>query len=83
MIGALTCVVIAVIGSFLGRSVGILSGYLAAIWPNFIIFSGMILGDTLFVFLFSVMLFFSARFRSELKSAGLGLCRLILRPGHF
>ena len=76
VIGALTCVVIAVIGSFLGRSVGILSGYLAAIWPNFIIFSGMILGDTLFVFLFSVMLFFSARFVRNLNLPDLAFAGL-------
>ena len=59
---SLTCVVIASLGALLGASTGLVSGILAAVWPNFIVHSGMILGDTLFVFFIALILFFSARF---------------------
>lgn len=59
---ALTCVVIAVTGSMVAPAVGLVSGLLAALWPNLIIHSAMILSDSVFVFLFSIVLLFSARY---------------------
>jgi 4-amino-4-deoxy-L-arabinose transferase-like glycosyltransferase len=57
-----TVVVIALIGSYVSRHVGLISGALAVVWPNMIIHSGLILGDTLFNLLFTLILLFCARF---------------------
>src|SRR3546814_6795659 len=44
------------------RPVACLSGLLAALWPNLIIHSSLLLTDTVFVFFFSIMLLFCAKF---------------------
>ena len=62
LVDAGSCVVIARLGAMVGRAVGVVAGALAALWPNFVIHSGVILGDALFGFLFVLCLLFSARF---------------------
>lgn len=57
-----TCVTIALIGGMICRNVGLLAGSLAMTWPNLIIHSSLVLSDTLFLFLFSLMLFYAAQF---------------------
>ena len=59
---AATCVIIAAIGTSVSRMVGITAGLFAAIWPNLIIHSGLILADSLFLFLFTLTLLFAVRF---------------------
>ncbi len=52
-LGALTCVVVALIGRRLaGRRVGLLAGFLTAFYPPLILFSGRLLTETLGIFLF-------------------------------
>src|SRR3546814_12840743 len=51
-----TCVVIALLGAMVSRPVACLSGLLAALWPNLIIHSSLLLTDTVFVFFFRIML---------------------------
>ena len=72
-----TCVIIARIGSMMNSTVGVLSGFLAAIWPNLIIHSSMVLTDTLFVFLFSLVLFFAAKFLTSGRMVDAGLAGLL------
>ena len=60
-----TCVIIACFGQMISRTVGLASGMLAAVWPNLIIHSGLVLTDTLFLFFFSLVLLFAARFLSR------------------
>lgn len=73
VLDSLTCVLIAVIGAQLSRSLALAGGLLAACWVNLIIHSGMILSDSLFVFLMTAMLAAAAQF---LRTASLGLVAL-------
>ena len=68
-----TCMIIALLGGMLRRNIGLLAGGLAAAWPNLIIHSSLVLSDTLFLFLFSVMLLNAAQFltRANIASAAL------------
>jgi hypothetical protein len=63
---SLSCVLIATIGaalpSALAPRLAFVSGLIAAVTPNFIIHSAMILSDTLFLFLFAATLATGARF---------------------
>lgn len=77
LVDAGTCVVITALGAMLGPSVGIVAGLLAAIWPNLIVHSGMILGDTLFVFLISLLLLYSAKFLIHCRVSDLAVAGLI------
>ncbi|MEX2614514.1 MAG: hypothetical protein WD767_00290 [Alphaproteobacteria bacterium] len=69
VLDSLTCVLIAVTGAQLSRSLALAGGLLAACWVNLIIHSGMILSDSLFVFLMTAMLAAAAQF---LRTASLG-----------
>ena len=60
-----TCVVIAMIGGNIDRSVGIASGLIAAVSPNLIVHSALILNDTLFLFIFCMCIFYCIRFMSN------------------
>jgi 4-amino-4-deoxy-L-arabinose transferase-like glycosyltransferase len=55
----------------------VVSGLLSAFWPNLTIHSGMILGDTLFVFLFSLLLLYSARFLRDCRTDDLAITGLL------
>ena len=57
-----TCVIVAQIGAMAGKPIGLIAGILAAIRPNLIIFSGLLLGDTLFLFTFSLILYFALKY---------------------
>lgn len=57
-----TCVLIALLGAMISPRVGLLSGALAAVWPNLIVHSAALLSDTLFLLVFTAMLLVSARY---------------------
>jgi hypothetical protein len=57
-----TVVLIALIIRPAGRTVMILSGTLAAIWPNLVIHSALVLTDTLFVFFLTATLLYCIRY---------------------
>jgi hypothetical protein len=86
VIDSATAGLIFLLGRFAGPSIGILSGVLAAFWPNLIITSALVLNDTLFVFAVTLVLLSFAYFlrRPSLKMAAvagliLGLS-LMIRP---
>jgi len=61
-----TCVVIAAMGKLiLGRSGMLIAGLLAAIWPNLVIHSSLILTDTLFVFFWTGALYAVLRYLKD------------------
>lgn len=60
-----TCVVIALLGTFINRTTGFVAGLIAACWINLIIHSGMILTDSLFVFLVCLVLLYAANFAAR------------------
>lgn len=62
VIDAITCVLIAGIAAALSTNLALPAGSLAALWPNLIIHSGTLLSDTLFLMLFTAMLFAASRF---------------------
>jgi len=59
---SMTCALIGLIGSQLTRTTGLVAGLLAAGWPNLVIHSHLILSDSLFLFLFSGMLYFASKY---------------------
>ena len=77
LLDAGTCVIIARIGAMLDGTAGVLSGLLAAVWPNLIIHSSIVLTDTLFVFLFSLVLLFGAKFLASGRLVDLGVAGLL------
>ena len=52
VIDSLTCVMIGALGRYIYPKHWGIFGWLAAIWPNLFIHSGLLLGDSLFVFFF-------------------------------
>src|SRR5262249_34549241 len=62
VIDAGTCALIAALGALVASRVGLIAGVLAALSPTLIIYSSQILTDTLFLFLFTLMLYAGARF---------------------
>ncbi len=52
LLGALTCVLVAIIGAHLGgRRVGFTAGLISAVYPHLIFWTGYLLTETLFVFM--------------------------------
>jgi hypothetical protein len=86
VIDSMTCVLIAALGRYVyPRHFGIF-GLLAAVWPNLFIHSGLILGDSLFVFFFvwfllsfTGLLYKPTILAAVLTGAALGLATLV-RP---
>ncbi len=68
---AMTCVLVAKIAAELDRSVALLAGLLSALWPNLIIHSAMVLGDTVFVLFLLLTLLGALKFTKhpDIKSA--------------
>lgn len=60
-----TCVVIGLLGCRIDRRLGLVAGLVAAIWPNLVIHSGVVLSDSLFVLIFTGMLYWSARYLAQ------------------
>ena len=52
VLDSISVVLIALLGGMLSRMIGVVSGLLAALWPNLVINSSVILTDSLFLFLF-------------------------------
>jgi len=76
IIGAITCVLIYILGEQIKEGCGFLSGALSVINTGLISYSIFILTDGLFVFLFSLMLIMIISFLKEpiwIKSIGLGV----------
>ncbi len=70
------CVIIARLGTMIDWRTGVVSGLFAAAWPNFLIHSSLILADTLFVFLLSLVLLFAAKFVKRRRRIDVGLAGL-------
>ncbi len=64
---SVTCILIGLMGSQLGRPIGLVAAFMAAGWPNLIIHSQQILSESLFLFLFTGVLYFSAKFLQTVK----------------
>ena len=86
VIDSLTCVVIGALGSYIYPKHFGIFGWLAAVWPNLFIHSGLILGDSLFVFFFTWFLLSFTSFLDKPRmlaavatGATLGLATLV-RP---
>jgi 4-amino-4-deoxy-L-arabinose transferase-like glycosyltransferase len=82
IVDSATCVLVAKICGFLSQRITLIAGILAAFWPNFVIHSLLIFGDTLFVFLLTAFFYFVVRFMRttcwlELLYAGL-ICGLAI-----
>ena len=67
LVDSCTCVLIGLLGSQLTREIGVISGLLAAFWPNLIIHSQHIFGDSLFLFIFVGVLYFASRFLKKAR----------------
>ena len=87
-IGALTCIVIYYIGkSVLNKKIGILSASIAALYPTFIIYSGMLYTETLFIFLLCLSVLYLIKIHEQpsiknLLIAGVSLgLGILIRPG--
>ncbi|MEE2998047.1 MAG: glycosyltransferase family 39 protein [Pseudomonadota bacterium] len=72
-----TCAVIAVIGSRLGRDVGMLAGLLAILWPNLIVHCTLILSDSLFLFFLTLTMLFTVRACNKLSVVDIGLAGVL------
>jgi len=77
LLDALSCLLIAGIGFRISRETGLLAGFLAALWPNMIIHSGLVLTETLFLFLTVLLVICALRFADRLKLADAGLTGLL------
>ena len=62
LLDSVTCVVVGMIGARLSVSIGLVAGLLAAIWPNLVITSTLVLTDSFFMLPFTAMLYASVRF---------------------
>ena len=60
-VDAVTCALIAALGALVSARVGLIAGALAALWPNMIVHSQLILGDSLFLFFAAAGLYVSAQ----------------------
>jgi len=62
LLDSVTCVVVGMIGARLSVSIGLVAGLLAAIWPNLVVTSTLVLTDSFFMLPFTAMLYASVRF---------------------
>ena len=62
LLDSVTCVLVGMIGARLSLSIGLVAGLLAAIWPNLVITSTLVLTDSFFMLPFTAMLYTSVRF---------------------
>ncbi len=69
IIDSATVVMIATLASVIGPSTSIVAGLLAAVWPNMVINSALILTDTLFLFFFTACLLSCMRFIQKSNAA--------------
>ena len=73
-----TCVLVAMLGGMLDRWTGLTAGLLAAFWPNLIIHSGIVLADTMFLFLMTGVILAVARFTTDPTGKRAGIIGLLL-----
>ena len=62
LLDSVTCVLVGMIGARLSLSLGLVAGLLAAVWPNLVIMSALVLTDSFFMLPFTAMLYASVRF---------------------
>lgn len=66
LLGALTCVVILLIGERLfTRRVGLVAAAIAAVYPHLVYYTGILMAETLFVFLSTLCLYTLVRLRED------------------
>lgn len=79
LIGALTCVLAALVGERLfSRRTGVIAGAMAAVYPFLVLYSGLLLSEVLFVFLSMVFLYALIRLRERWTWWGVALAGLVL-----
>lgn len=78
---SVTVILIALIGAMLATEVGVLAGALAAVWPNMVINSALILTDSLFLTFLTASLLACARFLFRPGVAPAALVGLFLGLG--
>ena len=62
LLDSVTCVLVGMIGARLSVSIGLVAGLLAAVWPNLVVTSTLVLTDSFFMLPFTAMLYASVRF---------------------
>lgn len=79
LLGALTCVVILLVGERLfTRRVGLVAAALAAVYPHLVYYSGILMSETLFVFLSTLCLYALVRLREDPSPRRMALAGLVL-----
>jgi 4-amino-4-deoxy-L-arabinose transferase-like glycosyltransferase len=79
LLGALTCLMIFLIGQRLfSRRVGVIAATLAAVYPFLVLYAGFLLSETLFVFLSTVFLYALVRLQERYASIWVVLGGLVL-----
>jgi len=79
LIGALTCVIILMIGERLfSRRVGVIASVIAAVYPFLVVYAGFLLSESVFVFLSTVFLYALLRLREHSTWQWVALAGLVL-----
>jgi 4-amino-4-deoxy-L-arabinose transferase-like glycosyltransferase len=79
LLGALTCLIVFLIGERLfGRRVGVIAAAIAVAYPYLVVYTGLLLSETLFVFLSTLLLYVLVRVREHCTAGRLTLAGLIL-----
>jgi 4-amino-4-deoxy-L-arabinose transferase-like glycosyltransferase len=79
LIGALTCLLIALIGERLfSKRTGMIAGAIAAVYPFLILYSGLLLSEIVFVFLSMVFLYLLLSLRGNWAWRGVALAGVLL-----
>ncbi len=78
IVDSATVVMIAMLVSSLGPTIGIAAGVLAALWPNMVINSALVLTDTLFLFFFTACLLACLRFVRRPNAAAAAMIGILL-----
>ena len=79
LLGALTCVIILLIGErVFTKRVGMVAAAIAAVYPHLVYYSGILMSETLFVFLSTVFLYALAMLREDLSPRRLALAGVVL-----
>jgi 4-amino-4-deoxy-L-arabinose transferase-like glycosyltransferase len=79
LLGALTCVVMFLIGERLfAKRVGLLAGAIAAVYPHLVYYTGILMSETLFVFLSTTFLYALAVLRDDPAPRRLAFAGVVL-----
>jgi 4-amino-4-deoxy-L-arabinose transferase-like glycosyltransferase len=79
LIGALTCVLVVMIGERLfSKRTGVIAGVIAAVYPFLVLYSGFLLSEILFVFLSMAFIYALLRLRGNWTWWGVAIAGLVL-----